>query len=83
MSDARTRSTRSRGQRPGKHARRRTPRRFSQEVVQLGDTTASLPQPVRRGVIRWVQEMLTLARLARRKFSSLAFRVRPPARHTR
>jgi hypothetical protein len=40
--------------------------------VQLGDTTASLPQPVRRGVIQWVRELLALVRLARRGFGRRA-----------
>jgi hypothetical protein len=78
MSQART--TRSRSQRAGRSARRRSPRRFSQEVVQLGDTTASLPQPVRRGVILWVRELLALVRLARRAFSRRTVRPRPTER---
>ena len=45
--------------------------------------TASLPEPMRRGVITWVRAMLALARLARREFGSLAARVLPPGRGTR
>ena len=83
MSRARTQPTRSRGQRARKFDRRRAPNHFSQELLQLGDMTASLPEPVRRGVILWVREMLALARLARREFGSLAARVLPPGRGTR
>ncbi len=78
MSQART--TRSRSQRVSRSARRRAPRRCSQEVVQLGDTTASLPPPVRRGVIRWVRELLALIRLGRRAFSRRTVRPRPAER---
>ena len=78
-----TKSKSARAQRRQRPARRRPPQRFSQEVVQLGDTTASLPRPVRRGVIRWVREMLALARQARREFSSVASKVLPPGRGTR
>ena len=83
MSRARTQPTRSRGQRARKFARRRAPKHFSQELLQLGDMTASLPEPVRRGVIQWVRQMLALARLARREFGSLAARVLPPGRGSR
>lgn len=77
MSYARTNRTR------GQRARRRAPRRFAQEVVQLGDTTAGLPQPLRRGVILWVRELLALVRLARRAFDRHAARALPSERHSR
>ena len=83
MSRARTQPTRSRGQRARKFDRRRAPKHFSQELLQLGEMTASLPEPLRRGVILWVRGMLALARLARREFGSLAARVLPPGRGTR
>ena len=81
MSQART--TRSRSQRAGRSARRRSPRRFSQEVVQLGDTTASLPPPVRHGVILWVRELLALVRMGRRAFSRRTPAALPPRRQPR
>jgi|WetSurMetagenome_2_1015567.scaffolds.fasta_scaffold432013_3 hypothetical protein len=83
MSRAKTQPTRSRGQRARKFDRRRAPNHFSQELLQLGEMTASLPEPVRRGVILWVRGMLALARLARREFGSLAARVLPPGRGSR
>jgi hypothetical protein len=51
--------------------------------VQLGDTTAGLPQPLRRGVILWVRELLALVRLARRAFDRHAARALPSERHSR
>ena len=83
MSRAKIQPTRSRGQRARKFDRRRAPNHFSQELLQLGEMTASLPEPVRRGVIKWVRQMLALARLARREFGSLAARVLPPRRGSR
>ena len=79
MSRARA-QTASRAPRRRRPARHRASERFSQEVEELGDTTAGLPGPLRRAVIEWVYEMLALARLARREFSRLVAKIRPPER---
>ena len=83
MSRAKTQPTRSRGQRGRKFARRRAPKHFSQELLQLGEMTASLPEPVRGGVIKWVRELLALLRRSRRAFSHRTQGALPPKRQSR
>jgi hypothetical protein len=51
--------------------------------MQLGDATASLPQPVQHGVIQWVRELLALLRRSRRAFSHRTQGALPPKRQSR